>query len=274
MSTDRTIDLDGLKLSQKTLIRVDGGRQRVVRTGDTGPTVVLLHGYADSWRSFEGMVAPLSAEFRLILPDQRGHGDSDPGESYSVGDFVADAVLVIEALAAAQVALLGHSLGGIVAQRIAAARPDLVSHVILIGTAPSAAGHADIQSLADQLDGYKTEVPAEVIAEFQTGTAFTPLPAPRLATILEESAKLSLGAWQGTAHALVDDPGPVPNRIEQPTLVFWGERDNIFDAGSQEALAQVLVNATHVHIPDVGHAPNWEVPAAVATEIATFLRAP
>ena len=106
----------------------------------------------------------------------------------------------------------------------------------------------------------------------QTGTAFTPLPAPRLATILAESAKLSLGAWQGTAHALIDDPGPVPGRIEQRSLVFWGERDNIFDATSQDALAEVLARATYVHIPDVGHAPNWEVPEFVASRIATFLQ--
>ncbi len=274
MSTDTTVDLDDLKLSRETLIRKDGGRQNIVRTGQSGPTIVLLHGYADSWRSFEGMLAPLAPHFRLVLPDQRGHGHSDPAASYTVGDFVADAIAVIEATSEGPVALLGHSLGGIVAQRIAAARPDLVDRLILIGTAPTAAGHADIQAFAEQLDGYVAEVPAEVIAEFQTGTAFTPLPAPRLATILEESAKLSLGAWQGTAHALADDPGPVPERIEQRSLVFWGERDNIFDAASQGALADLLARATYVHFRDVGHAPNWEVPGLVAERIAAFLSQP
>lgn len=274
MSADATFDLDGLKLSRDTLIRADGGRQQIVRAGESGPLIVLLHGYADSWRSFEGMLAPLARQFRLVLPDQRGHGDSDPAASYTIADFVGDAVTVIETLGEAPVALLGHSLGGIVAQRIAAARPELVDRIILIGTAPTAWGHADIRAFAEQLDGYQAQVPAEVIAEFQTGTAYTPLPAPRLATILAESAKLSLGAWQGTAHALADDPGPVPERIEQRSLVFWGERDNIFDAASQEALDRVLARATHVHIPDVGHAPNWEVPAFVAEKVGAFLTAP
>ena len=272
MSTNPTVDLDRLKLTQETLIRADGGRQQIVRTGQSGPVIVMLHGYADSWRSFEGMLAPLSQGFRLILPDQRGHGDSDPAESYTIADFVADAIAVIETFGEAPVALLGHSLGGIVAQRIAAERPDLVDRVILIGTAPTAAGHGEITAFADQLDAYESEVSADVIAEFQTGTAFTPLPAPRLATILDESAKLSLGAWQGTARALVDDPGPVPARVDQRSLVFWGEQDNIFDAASQDVLAGVLTRATYVHFPDVGHAPNWEVPEFVASRIATFLQ--
>lgn len=271
MSFDIVPPLTGLALTQQTLTRRDGGRQHVVTIGAGERTIVLLHGYADSWRSFDGMLAPLARHFRLVLPDQRGHGDSDPAAGYTVADFTTDAIDLIEEIGEPPVILLGHSLGGIVAQRIAAARPDLVERLILIGTAPTAAGHADLQALAEQLDGYRDAVPAEIIAEFQTGTAFTPLPPPRLATILAESGKLSLGAWQGTAHGLADDPGPLPARLEQPALVFWGERDSLFDAASQAQLARTLARATHVAIPDVGHAPNWEVPGQLAERIIAFL---
>ena len=74
-------------------IRLMGGRaHHYVNVGSSGPRVVLLHGFTDSWRSFELLFAALGAKFHLFAFDQRGHGASDAADSYAISDFAADAI--------------------------------------------------------------------------------------------------------------------------------------------------------------------------------------
>jgi pimeloyl-ACP methyl ester carboxylesterase len=247
--------------------------QHFVRVGASGPVVVLLHGYGDSWRSFELLVPALAGRFTLLAPDHRGHGGTPAASDYTVAALAADAIAFIESAAEGKVHLVGHSLGGIVAQRVAEARPDLVDRLVLIGTARSAAGHAGLAEFRRELDGYSDAIPRDVIEAFQAGTTFAPLHPDRLRVFVDESVKLDLGTWRGAASALIEEPPPGPDtpRITAPTLVLWGTRDSIFDLESQRALADAIPGLKSIYYPDVGHAPNWEIPARVADDIAEFL---
>jgi pimeloyl-ACP methyl ester carboxylesterase len=254
---------------------LEGGRSaHLVQAGEAGQPVLFLHGYADSWRSFEPLFPLLSRHFRLFALDQRGHGDSDPADGYAIADFTADAAEVIKQLDLGPVDVVGHSLGSIVAQRLAVEHPALVRRLVLIGAAPTAAGHAGLAELLAELETAGDPIPAELIEAFQTSTAIQPLAPERLEQILAESAKLGRGAWLGTAAGLLEEPPEDGSRVvPAPSLSIWGKEDGIFDLDAQTALARIIPNLTTRHYPGVGHAPNWEIPETVAQDILAFLQA-
>ena len=247
-----------------------GRRHHYVSVGAAGPRVVLLHGFTDSWRSFELLFAPLGAKFLLFALDQRGHGGSEPGASYAIGDFADDAIAFVESLGGEPVHLIGHSLGAIVAQRVAQARPDLLASLILISAAPSASGHAGLMAMRDELAAFATHVPRDYARAFQASTAHRPIDAAQLEIFVDESMKLSADTWRRTVDGLLGDTA-LAEPIKVPTLSIWGVRDAVFDAQAQQALAQKIPSLTAAHYADVGHAPHWEAPARVAGEIERFI---
>jgi pimeloyl-ACP methyl ester carboxylesterase len=106
--------------------------------GQTGPTVLLLHGlagYAGEW-AMTGRC--LSSAYRIIALDQRGHGRSRPLRGdMSRAAYVADVISVIEAVGVGPVVLIGHSLGGHTAMLTAAERPDSVAALIVVEATPA-----------------------------------------------------------------------------------------------------------------------------------------
>lgn len=95
-----------------------------------GRSIVLLHGLSDTRRTYDPIVDHL-APARLLVADLRGHGESPHGESYRAGDYAADVAELIEAEGAGPAVIVGHSLGGLTASALAAARPDLVRGIFL-----------------------------------------------------------------------------------------------------------------------------------------------
>ena len=254
-------------------IRLPGGRSHhYVSVGASGPRVVLLHGFTDSWRSFELLFEGLAAKFQLFAFDQRGHGGSEVAHSYATPDFAADAIAFIESLGGEPVHLVGHSLGTIVAQRIAQTRPDLLASLILISAAPSTAGHPGLQEMRGDLAAFADHVPRDYATGFQASTAHQPLAPAQLAIFVDESMKLSLDTWRRTVDGLLADTA-LSTPIAVPTLSIWGVRDGVFDAAAQQALARKIPQLVVAHYEDVGHAPHWEAPARVAKDIENFILA-
>lgn len=250
---------------------LSAGRRHYIRAGRGGSSIVFIHGFTDSWRSFERLYGALAGAHRLIGLDQRGHGGSQGAETYAIADFAADAIAFIEALGEWPVHLIGHSLGSIVALRVAEKRPDLLASLILIGAAPSAAGHAGLLEMQGDLGGFEGHVPRDYVVGFQASTAFTPLAPAQLDIFVDESMKLSLDTWRKTVDGLLTDPGPTLEPIKVPTLILWGEKDGVFDAAVQAALKRKIPGASTIDYAEVGHAPHWETPAEVAADIEAFL---
>jgi len=113
-------------------VKVRGLRYRLHSWGDPeAPTVLLLHGWADTGMSFQLIADRMYPDWRLIAPDWRGFGDSawSPG-GYWFPDYLADLDGILERLEInTPVRLVGHSMGGNVAWLYAGIRPDRVSHV-------------------------------------------------------------------------------------------------------------------------------------------------
>src|ERR1700722_11341697 len=74
----------------------DGREVHIAMSGTKGPKLLLVHGYIDSWRSFERMFPFLSDDFLLVAVDQRGHGETDQADDYAIADFVADVIDLIK----------------------------------------------------------------------------------------------------------------------------------------------------------------------------------
>lgn len=110
----------------------------VVEEGEGGRPVLLVHGFTGAKEDFEPLVGPLvEAGWHAVAPDLRGHGESGKpaGEaSYDTAAFVADALAVADTLGWRRFTLLGHSMGGVVAQRLALDHPERVEALVLMST--------------------------------------------------------------------------------------------------------------------------------------------
>ena len=105
-------------------------------------TIVMHHGLRDSAHALLAIASVLSEHFHVLLPELRGHGQSDASEAYGVFDFVLDLHEVISALAGNRFALLGHSLGGHIVSKYAAIFPEWVAAVAVIeGLGPPHRAH-------------------------------------------------------------------------------------------------------------------------------------
>lgn len=112
-----------------------GDGQMIWRSWGAGPTLLLLHGGHGSWMHWLRNISGLSGRYRLLVPDMPGYGDSDeapePANPERVATIVADG---LDRLSADPVALVGFSFGGVIGGHVARLRPDLVQHLVLVGS--------------------------------------------------------------------------------------------------------------------------------------------
>ena len=239
-----------------------------------GTPVVLLHGLSDSCRSFETVMAHLPRDLRPIAPTLRGHAGASLPETYRIADFSEDVVQLLDALKLDRAVIVGHSMGGVVAQRFAADHPDHVAGLVLVDTfarfgrveALRAFGRESIAALADPVD------PAFVRA-FQESTLARPLPPPVLDDVVAESLAVPARVWQAAWAALEEsDLVDELHRVAAPTLIVWGDRDEMALEGEQETLRRAIPGARRATFMGAGHAPHWEEPVRFARLLAEFAR--
>lgn len=113
-----TLDLEGRRLS-------------VLDFGGAGRPLLALHGHLDQGAAFAPLAHALGPRWRVIAPDQRGHGASDRAADYSREGYLADALAVLDHLGLERAVVLGHSLGGLNAYQLAARHPHRVDALVL-----------------------------------------------------------------------------------------------------------------------------------------------
>lgn len=112
-------------------LTLDGRRLSYLDHGPaTGRPLLALHGHLSEGSSFDDLAVELGPEWRVIAPDQRGHGDSDRADDYSREGYVSDLIALLDHLNPGPVVALGHSLGGINALHLAATRPAAVAALV------------------------------------------------------------------------------------------------------------------------------------------------
>ena len=271
----RSLSAAGLSAEDRWLRLPNGGHYHYVAAGDPSkPLLVFFHGLADSWRSVAPLIPYLASDFHILALDQRGHGETgDHFDSYAPADFAADAAAFIAVLGRWPTVLIGHCMGSIVAQRIAAARPWVAKQLVLIGATDSAAENPALKELAGAILQLPDPPPVSFVRGFRAKIARSLPQAGHKDAFVADSVKLTKRVWQETVCGLLVDRQTVAEQIRMPTLVVWGESDGLFGASTQARLRAVLPRASFVSYAESGHAPHWERPELLSNSILSFLAA-
>lgn len=248
-----------------------------------GRTVVLLHGmnfYGEYW---SGPIEVLRKEgFRVVVPDQVGFGrSSKPIIPYTLSDMAMNTHRLLASLGVSNAAIVGHSMGGMVATRFALLYPDATERLVLynqIGLTD-----ARLQRPPTPLDDvYKALLNQTYDAVYRGIARYFPhgmLPAAEPYVRRQYGWTLS-GNWPEAAmvRALVqqmvyEDPVVYDwAHIKARTLELGGEKDGADFPALAKHVAETIPNCQLVLIPDVGHVPHFEAPDVFYRELLAFLK--
>jgi pimeloyl-ACP methyl ester carboxylesterase len=245
-----------------------------------GPTVLMLHGIGGGHLAFAPQVETLaSSGYRAVAWDMPGYGHSAPIEPYTFKGLAQSCILLIESLKCRQVVLLGHSMGGMVAQEVVARRPDLVSRLILAGTSP-AFGKPDgdwqrefIAQRTAPLDAGRSMAQlAETLVPQMIGPASLP-EGVRLATACMGQVPAATYRRALDCIATFDRRSNLRN-ITVPTLVVAGEHDRDAPPAMMKKMAEGIAHSTFIEMKGIGHLQNLEAPDDFDGLVLNFLALP
>lgn len=251
----------------------NGGVELYYEERGAGDAVVLIHGlgsYAGDWSD---QIEALSAAFRVIAIDLRGHGRSArPAGPYSVPLFAADVAALIRALGAGPAHIVGLSLGGAVAFQLAVDAPALVRSLVIINSGPSFIVNRQIRiALFVRLFLLKVAGLERVGGMIVKRLFPRPDQEPLRRAFLEHFVTNDRRAYEASTRALVG--WTVADRLTAitcPVLVISGDRDYTPVSMKEEYVAR-LPHARLAVIEDAGHACTLERPDAVNRVLETFL---
>lgn len=251
-------------------------RLHYVEQGDpSGVPMLLLHGYADSWRSFELVLPHLPESIRAFAITQRGHGDAGrPAAGYHPRDLAADLAVLMDTLDLKAAVIAGGSSGGLVARRFAIDHPERTLGLVLLGSPVTLRDKPGILELWDSTVSQLTDpIDPGFVREFVESSVAQPVPQSFLETMAQENLKVPARVWRAAFEGLLqDDSFGELDRIKAPTLIVWGDQDAIVPRSDQEALAGAIVGSRLVVYPGAGHALYWEEPSRIASDLAAFIK--
>ena len=239
----------------------------------SGVPMVLLHGFVDSWRSFELVLPHLPTFIRAIAPTQRGHGDaSRPASGYRESDLSQDLGAFMDALGVESAVLVGASSGGLVAQRFALDHAERTLGLVLLGSPVTLCNKPAVREWWDSTVSRLTDpIDPDFVRAFQGSTLARPVPPAFFDAMMAESLKVPARVWRAmTEGFLSDDHSSELHRIAAPTLILWGDQD-VLTQGDQEALRAAIAGSRLVVYEGAGHTLYWEEPARVAHDLVAFV---
>jgi pimeloyl-ACP methyl ester carboxylesterase len=251
-----------------------GVRLEYVEQGDPdGAPVVMLHGFTDSWRSYEPVLPLLPDGIRAVAVTQRGHGESGrPDSGYRIADLAADVVALIEALELDRPIVVGHSMGAWVALQVAIGAPSSVSALVLEGTFGRPAGNPVLEEFAREVAQLEEPVAYEFAREFQAATTTQPIPEELLDMVSRESVKLPARLWRTLAEGFMEiDFTARLGSIEVPTLLLWGDQDAFIPRADQDYLLAGIPGSRLTVYEGTGHSLHWEQRERWVADVAAFI---
>ncbi|PCD04565.1 alpha/beta hydrolase [Sphingomonas spermidinifaciens] len=276
----------------------------VAVAGEPGsPTMICLHGFPESHRTWRHQAAAFARDFHVIAPDQRGYARSDKPqevEAYAADRIVADLIALADHFDAARFTLVAHDWGGAVAWLAALRHPDRIVRLVILN-APhpllfqrslfddpqQRAGSQYIRSFRDP--ALETRIDAMGLERFFDGSFAPHVDAAAVAgereRYLEEwrqpGALTGMLNWYRASGIIVPAMDEAPDRpawldapfpsIKVPTLVIWGMRDKALQPVQIEGLEELVDDLTVVPVEDAGHFVPWERPEAVNAAMREWL---
>jgi 3-oxoadipate enol-lactonase len=251
----------------------------------SGPTVLMLHGIGGGHLAFAPQVEALAgAGYRAVAWDMPGYGRSAPIEPYTFKGLAQSCVDLIDALQCDSVVLVGHSMGGMVAQEVIARRPDKVSRLVLSGTSPAFGKRSDGRSA----EAWAQQFIAQRTAPLDAGQSMADvaqLLVPQMAGpgALPEGLRLAehcMGAvpaatYRRALDCLVTfDRQAALAHIRVPTLLVAGEFDRVASPAVMKRMAEAIPAARYAELKGIGHLTNLEAPEDFDGLLLGFLAEP
>ena len=261
-----------IQVDDHRIVYLEGG------TGETGETVILLHGFGgskDVWTAF----AKYLKGYHLVIPDVPGFGESSQvsTDSYGVGIQVGRIDRFVEVLKLDKFHMAGNSMGGAITATYGAKHPEKVMTLALLDTA--GAPSQNKSEFIVQLEKGNNLVLASNTEDFDKLMALIFVKEPSIPSSFK---KIIAADW--IAHAefnkkiwndlqpLQFSLAPVLPLIQSPVLIIWGDQDKLTDVGGVAFLEKNLKNYRTVIIKDTGHAPMSEKPEETANAYMSFLK--
>ncbi len=266
-------------------IVTDDGVELEVTVRGEGPALLLVHGFGGAKEDFFDQIDDLARDHQVLVPDLRGHGESDGPEDearYSFDRFAADLVNILDHLGLESVRLLGHSMGGMVARRFVLANPHRVDALILMDTSPG-----PVPGMDGELIGLGVQIANEQGMDElkRVMDAFAPLGTAAYERTLQERPgyrEFGDAKWETLSRSMYtkmlieirDQPDELAAlaAVRCPTLVIVGIEDTPF-LGVSEQVVETIPDAVLVVIPDAGHSPQFENGAVWLDTLRGFLAA-
>jgi pimeloyl-ACP methyl ester carboxylesterase len=249
--------------------------------GAAGAPLVILHGLLGSSRNWTGIGRQLGGSFRVFALDLRNHGRSPWAATMTFDEMAGDIALLIERHELTPATVIGHSLGGKVAMRLALLQPELVRRLVVVDVAPAAYGHtfgpfveamqqvdlAAVRRLSDAERQLESTIGDVVVSNF----------------LLQNLIKTESGfAWRVNLAALAANMPellgfPLPEvgvAYPGPTLFIAGARSHYIGAEHRPVIERLFPKARHSVIAGAGHWVHAERPAEFLDELRRFLDGP
>ena len=252
-------------------VQIAKGLNLFYRESGSGDRVLLLiHGNLASSIWWERVMELLPAGIKAYAPDLRGYGDSDkPEAEWSMHDLADDIYRFARAVGIERATVVGHSMGGGVAQQLTVEHPELVERLVLLNSAEPAGlqtppeKYAQIEAMARQPEMVK------MVLGMMAPTA----PKDEFyARVMEESVAKSTGSWVRGGYALdrmnlVEEVGA----ITAPVLILFGQKDILITPEMMERTHRQIPGSVLEIWPEVGHSANLEDPERLTQRLLAFM---
>jgi pimeloyl-ACP methyl ester carboxylesterase len=240
--------------------------------GSRGPTLVFLHYYGGSSRTWTPMIDALPANTHTVALDLRGWGQSEkPEDGYTLAAIADDVEALIEAKGLTDFVLVGHSMGGKVSQLLASRNPPGLRGLVLVAPATPTPLFLPAEVLSGFANVYDTRESIE--GALANMLVSRPLPDDLHEQVIADSLAGSAGAKTGWPRVMSqEDISGELSGIRVPVLVVAGGADKVdpVDAHQRELLPRLADVEFHV-LPGVGHLVPLQAPVEVAEVVSAFL---
>ena len=254
-------------------IELNGVKHHYISKGE-GPPVVLVHALGGTLHAWYGVIENLQLHHHVIALDLRGHGRSEGGRSgVSISTYADDVRALIEALELPAVTLIGHSMGTLIAQHLAATKAEMVDHLVLVGGIsyfePPAKDAYNKRAEMVEADGMDALVDDWLPGALAPRTAAQ---SPQLVGLLREMfLRNDPSNYADACRALAKAPAVKRESIGQPTLLVVGDHDRSTPIAMTEELHRDIPVSLVRVIPGAAHWVALEQPDALAAAVLEFL---
>jgi len=257
-------------------IHTPNGTVSGFEVGD-GKPVVLIAGLGSTSRIWGTLPGALGRKLRVFAVDNRGVGQSDDGGPFTLDSAVEDVVALLDDRGIERAALLGASMGGVIALKTAAAHPDRVSRLVIASSAPCLTHHG--RRVLEMLQDMLLYAPPDRTGAALMTLAFAPPFHEKFPGFVTEADRLygidgvDLPGTALQVEHLIEgwDLRPALPSIDVPALVLAGDRDPVVAPEETAELAAKLPRAELIRLPHAAHSVLAEGGEPVLARVSAFL---